>query len=248
MFVTFWKWRLLSSYFRLAVVAAWVGVVLSLGAELQVWGKNTHIGLPWAILVKLPILKSALPTRIPVFTALAVGAIVGWVLDRRSAALVRPIWRVVAIVGVVMSLPGGDLGTPGAFQVPSQDQAHQIASYCGPDAQVVAVPRLYQHQAMLLQAQSDFGFKLVRGFGFRASSPEFGDVLSLDAESGVAPDAAGGEKAMSELKALGANCVLALDSHLATWAAQPDHARLAAFFGTQCRRIGETCAWRVPRS
>ncbi len=247
-FITVRKWSELSSYFRFAVVGAWVGAVLSLGAELQVWGKNTHIALPWAVLVKLPIIKSAIPTRIPIYTALAVGALAGWILDKQSSATVRPIWRAVVVVGVVMCLPGGDQGLFNAFPVPTPLAARQIAEYCGPEARVVAVPRLYQHHAMLIQAQSDFRMDLVRGFGFRKSSPEFGDVLSIDAESGVPPDSAGRAKSSGELAHLGANCVLALDAHLAGWTTPPDLARLAGFFGGPCHKIGETCVWRLPRS
>lgn len=246
--VTFWKWRLLSTYLRLAVVAAWVGVVLSLGAELDVWGRNTHIALPWAILVKLPIIKSAIPTRITVFTALAVGAIAGWVLDAMSTAVMRPIWRVVVIVGLVMCLPGGDQGLPGSFPVPTATASRQIAQYCGPHARAIAVPRLYQHHVLLIQAQSGFRMDLVRGFGFRASSTEFGPVLSIDAESGVAPDPAGIARVSAELRQIGANCVLAMESHLALWTVPPDRGRLAALLGAPCHRIGETCVWRVRSS
>ena len=245
-FVTIWKWKALASYVRLAVVAAWVGAVMSLGAEVQVWGNNTHIALPWAILVKMPIVKSALPTRFAVFTALAVGIVVGWVLDRRSSGSIRPIWRVVAVVGVVMCLPGGDLGTPSSFPVPQAAEARAIADYCGPNGRVVAVPRLYQHDAMLIQAQSSFGFDLVRGFGFRDSSEEFGHVLAIDAESGVAPDAAGAAKASEELRALDANCVVALDARLAGWTVPPDRARLNALIGFECSEIGTACVWRLP--
>ena len=242
LYLTIRKWREFSGFFRFAVVSFWTGSLLALGAELQIWGKNTHITLPWAILVKTPILRSALPTRLPIFTALAVGALLAWMLENARSPTIPGVWKATAVIGVLMIIPGE---APTSFGVPTEQAAKALASFCGKDAEVLTVPRLYAHHAMLIQAQSNFSFHLVRAFGFRKSSSEFGDVVALDGESGVQPDTAGIAQARQELQHLGATCVVALDSTLAVWTVPPDLNRLAGFFGRPCTRIGADCAWRL---
>ncbi len=243
-YLTVRKWKEMSTFFRLALTFFWVGSVLSLGSQLEVWGKNTQITLPWAIFAKTPVMRSALPMRIPILTSLAAGAALGWLLERWRSHSIPGAWKAVAVIGLVMIIPGE---TPGAFPVPTTTAAQAITRFCGQDAQVVAVPRLYQHHAMLLQAQADNTFDLVRAFGFRQSTAEFGNVLAIDQESGVQPNRAGIAQARAELRQLGTTCVIAMDSSLATWTSQPDRTRLAAFFGRPCTPIGLQCGWNLRR-
>jgi hypothetical protein len=242
LYITIRKWRELTAFFRFAVVTVWAGAILSLGSELQIWGRNTHIILPWAILAKTPILRSALTERLSVYIMLGAAALVAWLFDRWRAESIPALWKGVAVLGLIMLLPGQP---PTAFPVPTAKQADAITSFCGPHAQVLSVPRLYQHHAMLLQAQADNSFDLVRAFGFRGTSREFGPVLAVDLESHVKPNAAGIAKAKAQLHQLGATCVIALDSRNAVWTKPPDLARLAKFFGEPCTPIYDQCGWRL---
>jgi hypothetical protein len=244
LYITIRKWGELSRFFRFAAVSLWAGSILSLGSELQIWGKNTHITLPWAILAKTPILSSALTERLAVFTMLGAGALIAWLFDRWRAESIPALWKGLAVIGLIMLLPGDP---PTSFPVPTPAQARAVASFCGPHAQVLTVPREYQHRAMLLQAQADNTFDLVRAFGFRGhSSEQFGPLLAIDLESHVRPDAAGIAEAETQLRRLGTTCVVALDSHDAVWTKPPDLTRLAKFFGQPCTPIYDQCGWKLP--
>jgi hypothetical protein len=243
LYITIRKWGELTRFFRFATVSLWAGSILSLGSELQIWGKNTHIILPWAILAKTPILSSALTERLAVFTMLGAGALIAWMFDRWRSDQVPAVWKGLAVIGVIMLAPG-DL--PTAFPVPTAHQADAITSFCGPHAQVLTVPREYQHHAMLLQAQADNSFDLVRAFGFRAgTSEQFGPLLAVDLESHVEPNAAGIAEADQQLRRLGTTCVVALDARNAVWTAPPDLVRLAKFFGRPCTPIYDQCGWKL---
>ena len=90
---------------RLLLIAAVGLAVLSLGPWLHVAGEKL-VPLPEAVMAELPLLKYALPNRMPVYTFLAVALIVAVWLASRPAR-----WKwVLAITGVVFLLPNFDAG------------------------------------------------------------------------------------------------------------------------------------------
>lgn len=76
-------------------------VCLSLGPSLQVDGFNTKIAMPAALLLHLPFLRSALPTRFTLFVSLLVSIlIVSW-LSIRTHSILRYALAVLCVVTLI---------------------------------------------------------------------------------------------------------------------------------------------------
>ena len=88
---------------QVAVLSAVVAFVISLGSHLAFNGTNTHIPLPWAIGLRIPILDDILPARF----SLAVLLVVVFLVARLVADAVhstRRATRALVTTGVLLSL------------------------------------------------------------------------------------------------------------------------------------------------
>ena len=154
---------------RLLVVALALAVLLSFGTRIKVAGEVVGIG-PWDLLARLPVVGSALPVRLTLYTALLAGLLVALALtDRRSAAR----WALAA-VGMVALLP--DLGLPRwSSDVPrplffADDRSER---HLPEGATALVLPYGPSGWSMLWQAETDFHFRLVGGhFALRVTPPE----------------------------------------------------------------------------
>jgi hypothetical protein len=144
-------------------------VVLSLGTRVKVAGEVVGIG-PWAAVAPLPIVGSALPNRITVYTSLLAGLLIALALtDRRS--LTR--WAVVA-AGVVATLPNvqlplwtSDVQRPVYFARGGYERVLPSRSTA------LVLPYGPAGWSMLWHAESRFRFRLIGGhFGLRVTPPE----------------------------------------------------------------------------
>jgi hypothetical protein len=138
-----------------------VVALLSLGGHLHVDGRITRIPLPWGVAQRLPLLGSALPSRLSLYLTMFAGlALATWLeqLRPRPAA-----WRAGAAVLVAAalvplvpaSLHAREMRTPeffttSAVDVIPRDSTVLVAPYPRPDLPA----------AMLWQAQADYRFRL----------------------------------------------------------------------------------------
>ena len=125
--------------------------LLSLGTRVKVAGSVVGIG-PWAVLAHLPVVGSALPVRLTLYTSLVAGLLVALALaDRASTARCA-----VAACGVLATLPNLELPTwhstvpQPAFAVPK-------------DATALVLPYGAGGWSMLWQAEAGFRYRLVGG-------------------------------------------------------------------------------------
>jgi hypothetical protein len=161
------RWR--SRPRRLLVVALALAVLLSLGTRIKVAGQVVGIG-PWDLLARLPVVGSALPVRLTLYTALLAGLLVALALtDRRSIAR----WTLAAI-GMVALLP--DLGLPRwASDVPRPlfFAAGRSERHVPDGSTALVLPYGPSGWSMLWQAEADFRFRIVGGhFALRVTPPE----------------------------------------------------------------------------
>lgn len=113
---------------RIAAIVGLVALVLSLGPNLVIAGKNTGWPLPWHALQSLPLFENALPSRLVVFMWLAVAVLIGIAVD---SALAWHEWRktaprlvaiAVALLAIVpAALPVSNVSVPAFFQHTQQD-------------------------------------------------------------------------------------------------------------------------------
>lgn len=133
------------------VVVALACAVLALGTRVKVAG--TVVGVaPWTALAHLPIVGSALPARLTLYTSLLAGLLVALALaDRPSATRYA-----LATLGVLATLPN--------LQLPTwQSQVPQARFAVPENATTLVLPYGPAGWSMLWQAEARFRYRLVGG-------------------------------------------------------------------------------------
>ncbi len=162
-----WWWRRRP----LVAVATWSGValaVLSLGPQLHVGGHVSRLPLPWRALQVIPVVGSALPSRLWVYVDLAVAVVLAVVVEEVLRARTRPAlrWAGAAALALVTAslLPKGAVGAeavvPPLFTAPLSGTATAGST-------VLVAP--YAHDGpsaapMLWQAEADMWFRMPEGY------------------------------------------------------------------------------------
>jgi hypothetical protein len=147
---------------KLVVVAAAVSVLAALGSHLHVAGQQT-VALPFDWVRSLPVFNNIVPSRIVVFTALAVSVgVAAWLAIPGRGALVR--WLAVAL-GALVILP--NLMRP-LYGVPPHSPSFFSTStyrrYLARGDTVLALPYGADDVSMLWQAETDFYFYMPEGY------------------------------------------------------------------------------------
>jgi hypothetical protein len=177
-----------SSRARWLIVAVLVAAVaLSLGTRVKVAGEVIGIG-PWAAMAPLPIVGSALPIRLTMYTALLAGLLIALALaDRRSIAR----W-LLAVAGIVATLPNLQLAQWSSDVSRPQFLGEGRYERHIPEGSIALVlPYGPAGWSMLWQAEADFKFRIVGGhFGLRVTPPEeeWRDVYEQLGTGSVPPD------------------------------------------------------------
>lgn len=152
-----------------ALLAA--AALLSFGTRIKVAGTVVGIG-PWTVLARLPLVGSALPVRLTLYTSLFAGLLVAFALADRPSRLR---WA-LAVCGVVATLP--NLALPEwSSPVPQAPFAAAIPR----GATVLVLPYGPGGWSMLWQAEAGFRYRLVGGhFALRVTPQEreWGDVYA----------------------------------------------------------------------
>jgi hypothetical protein len=146
---------------RFLTVMLLVLVLAALGPEVHVDG-HAVIGVPWARLWFLPIVRSAYPARFMVFAFLALAVMIALWLARPSR---QHWWRwllaVLAIAAIAANVPKLDLqSSPG---VPAFITTGDYRHYLAPGDTVVVISPS-GNAGLLWQAETDFYVRLAGGF------------------------------------------------------------------------------------
>jgi hypothetical protein len=167
--------RLLLRGAALSAVVAWV---LALGPRLVWHGRVTDVPLPFALLTRVPVLQSLIPSRFTLQVDLAVAVLLALGLDAAISALPgrQPRWQPAAalaalVAAAALTLPSGAVGAAGIgvarlFTEPAVTRAIPTGAtvLTGP------YPGFPADQAMLWQAEDGLHFTLLGGYADRPRS------------------------------------------------------------------------------
>jgi hypothetical protein len=218
-------------------VVRWAGLLamavagLSLGPRLHVDGTILALPLPWALVARLPLMGSALPSRLMLISWLGVGLVVMALIERAAHATKRD--RLVAALALLIAaaslvpawpVPSTPAGAPRFFQPGGAVEAI-------PRGSVVLVTPFASGRttdAMYWQALSNYRFRMPEGDVF-ATGPYLGPrptylqtVLDqLDEGQDVQLSPENRARAIQDLSAMGATAVVAGPS--------PGHDRIVRF-------------------
>ena len=167
-FVTWRHWE--SLLVRVVSLTAILVAVLAMGSRLHIDGKTTSIPLPWAAVVRLPLLSDALPVRFMVYFYLLAAVLVAYLITRLrtgtshakrawlsavAALVLVPLLPRVPLPTSVVTLPRFFSSAPEVARIPA-DSTVLTAPFPSPD--IVAV------SALVWQAQSGMRYKIVGGY------------------------------------------------------------------------------------
>jgi hypothetical protein len=147
--------RLLLALFAIILICA-------LGPRLRLAGW-TGFGMPWKLVMHVPLIKSALPGRFMAY-AFLVAAIVAalWLADPEVSQRAR---TAAGILLVAASLPNLDASTWTApTNIPAFFAAGGLPQYLRPGETVVALPYGIGGESMLWQAAAGMSFRMAGGY------------------------------------------------------------------------------------
>jgi hypothetical protein len=146
---------------KLAILMLLVTVIAALGPNLRIMGRPT-IALPWALMLKLPVISSALPARFAMFVSLLI-AIIGalWFADTRSLMA-----KCVAAAAIAISIfpnPHAAYWTT-PLKLPSFFADGAYRSEITPDELLLVLPFGQRGASMYWQARSGMYFRMASGY------------------------------------------------------------------------------------
>lgn len=163
--------------FALALTA--IVLLLSLGPQLHIHGRDTGVWLPWKLIGDRGVLQNLLPARLAVYAFLTIGVIIALLVDRGLAAR-RPVVRAGVCGVVALSLLPLLPSRPIIATRPENPSFFTSAEVRRiPDGSVVLVTPFSNDssisaRAMLWQAESGFRFRMPEGLAFRPTDAATG--------------------------------------------------------------------------
>ena len=158
---------------RAALTTVVVSTTLSFGPSLHIWGKDTHIPMPWAFVQSLPVFSSVVPAR---FSIVAMFGVIGCVAELVSHFWLKP--KAIAplcgvlIASIAMGIPNPPLLTSPLNDARLRSIATDVVRECPPAIGSVGVVGTDAHLLGLgIQARARFRFLLENGFSFRSEGP-----------------------------------------------------------------------------
>jgi hypothetical protein len=153
-------WHRKSTRFLTAML--FVLILGALGPEVHLDGRRV-IGVPWARLWFLPIVRSAYPARFMVFAFLALAVIMAlWLTGPSRRPWSRWLLALLAIAAIAANVPKLDLQSgPG---LPAFITTGEYRHYLAPGDTVVVIAPRRGNAGLLWQAETDFYLRLAGGF------------------------------------------------------------------------------------
>lgn len=154
-------------YARVLLCITCILVVCSLGAWLHIGGWSTHIPLPWILADRLPLIRSALPTRFTMYVALCSAIVASLYLAEPNIGRSR-IWRfALAGLACLFLVPNRVVFNWSPWPTQAFFSPTNIHKMLGPKANVLILPYGDSGPALAWQVNSGMSFTLSGGrFGF----------------------------------------------------------------------------------
>jgi len=159
---------------RLVAIAAVVSFIASLGAHVHVAGVQT-LALPYNWVAEWPIVRLLGPSRIAVYTSLAVAVgMAAWLAERPARRVAGAGRWLAVLLGMVLLFPyigSHRWGTPP--NVPALFRTSAYRRYLQRDETVLVLPMGIYSNSALWQAMTGFYFRMPEGYIARNPPPQF---------------------------------------------------------------------------
>jgi hypothetical protein len=164
-------------------------LLASLGSALHAAGHDTGLILPWALIIRLPLLGEALPARCMVYAFLLLGIILSQWVRAQPGRL-----RVLIAAGICLSLLPAPHPAPAA-PMSAFFRPGRVQQKLGPHPTLLILPFGINGPSSFWQAENEFGFDQVGGYlgyppGWAQNDPAMTQLLSGKLDPGFAQDIA----------------------------------------------------------
>jgi hypothetical protein len=150
---------------QLVGIVAVLSFIASLGAHLHVEGASS-IPLPYDLIRHLPVVRLLTPSRIAMYTALAVAVgVAAWLAEPRGSPKLRAARWALVVLGLVLLLP--NIASRYWGQLPSNPAFFRTAVYKGyihRGDNVLVMPFGNNGNSMFWQAETGFYFRMPEGY------------------------------------------------------------------------------------
>ena len=150
---------------QLVGIVAVLSFIASLGAHLHVEGSST-IPLPYDLIRHLPVVRLLTPSRIAMYTALAVAVgVAAWLAEARGSPTMRAGRWALVVLGLVLLLP--NIGSRYWGQAPANPAFFRAGIYKGyihRGDNVLVTPFSNNGNSMFWQAETGFYFRMPEGY------------------------------------------------------------------------------------
>ena len=196
----------------------WIGLmtvivaVLSLGPHLHVNGSVTPIPLPWAVVAHMPLMESALPSRLMAIGFLGLGIVAATTLQTHRVATTIALVAGLVVIVPPLPYPSQPAAVPAFFR--SGGSVEKIA----PGSVVLVTPfsSRVSTDAMYWQATANYRFRMPEGDAFTPGPylgphPSFmqSTLDALDAGQSVTPTPEARATFNADLQAHGITAIVA---------------------------------------
>ena len=156
---------------RLVLIGAALSFVASLGSHLNIAGKKT-VTLPFNWVEHLPVFNNLLPSRIALFTSLAVAIGISFWLAQPTGRVIGR-WLVV-LLGVLTIFPNVTSALYGVAPTnPRFFSTAMYRRYLGRNETILVLPFGYNDISSFWQAESGFYFYMPEGYVSQVIPPPF---------------------------------------------------------------------------
>jgi hypothetical protein len=170
---------------RMVIVAAALSFLFALGSHVHVAGMPT-ISLPYNWIRNLPLVDYITPSRLIMYTALAMSiGIADWLADPSGRRWPRWLLVGAGIVVLAPNIPSQYWGTPP--ENPKFFTTAAYRQYFKPGEQVLLFPFGAGGNSMLWQADTNFDFTMPEGYLGNTAPPEFDNQPFLNQLGGSSP-------------------------------------------------------------
>ena len=181
------NWR--KYYVKALVTSLVLLMIFTLGPVLQIYGKSTHIPLPWYIAAHLPLIKSALPDRFTMFISLLAAIMVGLWLSLKSNFRTTVFKYLVVIVCIIFLIPNVAQYHWQNVSAPLVFQPKTISKYIKKDSNIVVLPYGILGSSMYDQYVSNMWFTQAGGYiGFTPNGFSGNPVVETFLGASVSPN------------------------------------------------------------
>ena len=170
---------------RMLLVAAVISFVAALGSHLHVAGMQT-IALPYNWVRNLPVVDFITPSRIIMYTTLAVAiGVADWLADRSGRTAARWLLVGLGVLLLVPNIPSEYWGTPP--DNPSFFTTSTYKHFLVSGETALVLPYGANDNSMLWQAETDFAFKMPEGYLGNSAPPAFANQVIPNQLGGSMP-------------------------------------------------------------